>query len=67
MEAFWHVAGSKTRNRRGRGRRGRSRGRGFAPAGVPVGVFGWREPDYAGGARVGPQQSAAAAAVNASR
>ena len=74
MEAFWHSAGLEMRKRGGGGSRRWFWGRVSSPGEVPVGVFwldinllGWWEPVYAGGARVGPRQSASAAAVNASR
>ena len=57
MEAFWRAMGSETSIRCGSGRSGRPWRRGFSPAGVPVGGFCWRGPDYAGGARVGPRSS----------
>ena len=74
MEAFWHSAGLEMGNRCGGGSRRWFWRRVSSPGEVPVGVFwldinllGWWEPVYAGGARIGPRQSALAAAVNASR
>ena len=40
---------------------------GYEKSGLDINLLGWWEPVYAGGARIGPRQSALAAAVNASR